>query len=268
MPELPEVETIKNELLPHIKGRRFTGVRIYDSRPLQGYGIDEFCDRLIGREVQGLERRGKYIIIQLNGGEYLLIHLRMTGSLLWNPGGEVSFVRFEFFMDNGGRLIFCDTRRFGTIHLTHHPEKIIGRLGIEPLSNDFTPQILRRLLKGHAAPIKSVMLNQGLIAGIGNMYADEALFAAGIHPQRPASSLTGTEITHLHHAIIAVLKKGIKNRGASIRNYRCPDGEPGHAHEEFAVAHRAEKQCPRCGNRIQRIVVSQRGTCFCPHCQH
>ena len=267
MPELPEVETIKNELLPQIKGRKFTGVRIHDSRPLRDAGIDEFCTRLIGRQVRGVERKGKYIIIRLDGGEHLIIHLRMTGSLLWNPRGDVPFTRVELFLDNDGRLVFTDARRFGTIQLTRHPEKITGRLGIEPLSDDFTPELLRRLLQGHAAPVKSVLLRQELIAGIGNMYADEALFAAGIHPQRPASSLTEAEVKRLHRAIIAVLRQGIRNKGASIRNYRCPDGEPGHAHEEFAVAHRAGEGCPRCGNKIERIVVGQRGTCFCPHCQ-
>ena len=267
MPELPEVETIKNDLLPHLKGRKFTGVIIHDTRPLQGITTDEFCHRLIGRKVLGVKRRGKYIMIKLDGEEYLIIHLRMTGSLLWDPVGDVPFARMEFFMDNGGRLVFTDTRRFGIIHLTHHPEKIVGRLGIEPLSDDFTPTLLHKLLQGHTVPIKSALLRQELIAGIGNMYADEALFAARIHPQRPANSLTEAEIKRLHRAIITVLKQGIRNKGASIRNYRTPDGEPGHAHEEFAVAHHAGEQCPCCGSKIERIVVSQRGTFFCPHCQ-
>ena len=267
MPELPEVETIKNGLVPHLAGRVFTGVKVHDTRPVQDLDLEEFCSRLIGREVKGLERRGKYMIIRLSDGENMVVHLRMTGALLWDPCGEEPFTRVEFYLDNGGRLVYSDVRRFGTIYLTRHPEKIVGKLGIEPLSKDFTPAILAKLLSNHPAPVKPVLLNQELIAGIGNMYADEALFAAKIHPQRPASSLTRPEIKSLHKAIIDVLEKGIRNKGASIRNYRCADGEAGRAHEEFAVAHREGSACPRCGNPVTRIVVGQRGTYYCPHCQ-
>jgi formamidopyrimidine-DNA glycosylase len=267
MPELPEVETIKNGLAPHLTGLKFTGVKIRDTRPVQEMDLDEFCARLIGREVLGLERRGKYMIIRLSEGENLIVHLRMTGALLWDPRGKEPFTRVEFHMNNGGRLVYSDVRRFGTIYLTRHPEKIVGKLGVEPLSGSFTPSALARLLHTHNAPVKSVLLNQELIAGIGNMYADEALFAAKIHPQRPASSLKQNEIKSLHQAIVEVLEKGIRNKGASIRNYRCADGEAGRAHEEFAVAHREGEKCPRCGKPIVRIVVGQRGTHFCPHCQ-
>jgi formamidopyrimidine-DNA glycosylase len=267
MPELPEVETIKNGLAPHLTGLVFTGVKIHDTRPVQDLELEEFCARLIGKEVLGLERRGKYMIIRLSGGENLIVHLRMTGALLWEPRGEEPFTRVEFSMHNGRRLVYSDVRRFGTIYLTRHPEKIVGKLGMEPLSEGFTPTVLAGLLQTHNAPVKSVLLNQELIAGIGNMYADEALFAAKIHPQRPASSLKQPEIKSLHKAIIDVLEKGIRNKGASIRNYRCADGEAGRAHEEFAVAHREGEKCPRCGNPVTRIVVGQRGTYYCPHCQ-
>lgn len=267
MPELPEVETIKNGLIPHVTGRSFTGVRIYDIRPLQDLEQEDFCNRLIGKAVEGLERRGKYMLFHLSGGESLIIHLRMTGALLWEPCDEEPFMRVEFFLSGNKRLVFSDIRRFGTIYLTSHPEKIVGKLGVEPLSRGFTPGVLSRLLQSHAAPIKSVLLNQELIAGIGNMYADEALFAARIHPRRPASSLTRLEINTLHGAIRAVLEKGIRNKGASIRNYRCADGEAGRAHEEFAVAHREGKPCPRCNKPVKRIVVGQRGTYYCSHCQ-
>jgi formamidopyrimidine-DNA glycosylase len=267
MPELPEVETIKNGLAPHLNGRTFTGVKIHDVRPVQDLDLEEFCSRLIGRKIKGLERRGKYLIIKLTGNENLIIHLRMTGALLWEPYGDEPFTRVEFYMDNGGRLVYSDVRRFGTIYLTHNPSKIIGKLGIEPLSKDFTAATLAILLKNHATPVKSVLLNQELIAGIGNMYADEALFAARIHPLRPASSLKQSEIKSLHKAIVEVLEKGIRNKGASIRNYRCADGEAGRAQEEFAVAHREGSPCPRCGTTVTRIVVGQRGTYYCPRCQ-
>lgn len=267
MPELPEVETIKNGLVPHITGLQFTGVKIYDARPIQKLKVEEFCNRLIGKTVEKLDRRGKYMIFRLSGGDNMVVHLRMTGALLWEPCHEEPFKRVEFSLSGDKRLVFSDIRRFGSVYLTHHPDKIVGKLGVEPLSHEFTPFLLGELLQSRRAPIKSVLLNQFLIAGIGNMYADEALYTAKIHPQRPASSLTRHEVTALHRAIKTVLKQGIQNKGASIRNYRCADGETGHAQEEFNVAHRGGKLCPRCNNPIQRIVVGQRGTYYCPRCQ-
>jgi formamidopyrimidine-DNA glycosylase len=267
MPELPEVETIKNALKPHLTGRTFTGVRVFDTRPVQSVHIDEFCCRLIGRKILGLDRRGKYLIIQLSGGENLVIHLRMTGSLLWNPATAEPFTRVEFFVDNGGRMVYTDVRRFGTMYIVQDTKDIVGKLGAEPLNTQFTSQYLTQVLKSRETPVKSMLLNQELIAGIGNMYADEALFHANIHPLRPACSLTPAEITSLHKSIRHVLNKGIDKLGASIRNYRHPDGGRGSAHTEFAVAHRENEPCPICKTPVERIVVGQRGTYFCPKCQ-
>ncbi|MGD0355895.1 MAG: DNA-formamidopyrimidine glycosylase [Dehalococcoidia bacterium] len=267
MPELPEVETIKNSLEPHVVGRTFTGVKIDDTRPLQNLKAGQFRRRLIGKTILSLKRRGKYMIFGLPGGEYLIIHLRMTGALLWNPEGEERFARIEFSFDDGGRLLYTDVRRFGTMYLVRDPSTITGKLGIEPLSGRFTPDYLAGILNSRPTPVKSLLLNQERIAGIGNMYADEALFHAGLHPLRPANSLDKDDIKRLHRGIQSVLKKGIRNRGASIRNYRCPDGQAGTAHEEFAVAHREGQSCPRCGGKIARIVVGQRGTYYCPNCQ-
>jgi formamidopyrimidine-DNA glycosylase len=267
MPELPEVETIKNGLVPHVTGRRIAGVRIHDSRPVKGMAPTDFAARLIGQQVTGLERRGKYLAFSLSGGEFLVIHLRMTGALLWNPSGDDPFTRAEFIFNNSGRLVYTDVRRFGTFNIVRDISEITGKLGIEPFSRLFKPELLSKTLKTHTAPVKSVILNQGLIAGIGNMYADEALFASWIHPQRPANSLNSGEILRLQGAIRSVLRKGIKNKGASIRNYRCPDGVQGKAHLEFCVAHREGDPCPRCGRPISRIVVGQRGTYYCSACQ-
>ena len=267
MPELPEVETIKNALERHLLGRTFTGVRIIDERPIQGMRPNEFARRLVGRKILGLRRRGKYLIMRLSGGLHLIIHLRMTGALLWNPKGIEPFARARFVLDNKESLIFSDIRRFGTIHLVRDPETVVSKLGMEPFSQEFTPQFMASLFQSRKSPVKSVLLDQQLMAGIGNMYADEALFQAGIHPLRAVSSLNQKEIRALHDAIQSVLKKGIKNRGASIRNYRTPDGAAGSAHKEFSVAHRKYEPCPKCGTPIERIVVAQRGTYYCPVCQ-
>lgn len=267
MPELPEVETIVNGLKPRVTGRTFTAVRVHDARPIQLAGLDDFCSGLIGRQVTDLERRGKYLVFSLSGGLNLIIHLRMTGALLWDPPGEERFTRVEFFFERGGRLVYTDVRRFGTMYLAAVAEDIVGKLGIEPLSAEFTTSRLGKLLHGRATPVKMILLNQQHIAGIGNMYADEALFAAGLHPLRPGGSLTKQEIKSLHGAIIEVLQKAIRNQGASVRDYRVADGGRGRAHEEFCVAHRRGLPCPVCGTPIERMVVGQRGTYYCPRCQ-
>ncbi|MHB8086529.1 MAG: DNA-formamidopyrimidine glycosylase [Dehalococcoidia bacterium] len=267
MPELPEVETIKNSLAPYVVGRTFTKVKIDDIRPLQNLKAGEFRRRLTGKTILSLKRRGKYIIFGLSGGENLIVHLRMTGALLWNPECEEPFARIEFSFDGGGRLLYTDVRRFGTMWMVSKVSSITGKLGIEPLSNGFTQEYLAAILDSRPTPIKSLLLNQERIAGIGNMYADEALYYARIHPLRPGNSLDASEIKHLHSGIQSVLKKGIKNKGASIRNYRCPDGQAGTAHEEFAVAHREGQPCTRCGGKVARMVVGQRGTYYCPRCQ-
>ena len=267
MPELPEVETIVNSLRSHVLGRIIAGIVIRDTRPVQRVTLEEFCQRLTGRRIEGLERRGKYIIFVLSQGENMIVHLRMTGALLWNPAGPESFSRLEFTLDDGSSLVYTDVRRFGTFNLAKNPQEIVGKLGIEPLGNKFTLPALNAYLESRSTPVKSALLNQERIAGIGNMYADEALFAAGIHPLRPSNSLNQREIAALHRSVRSVLKRAVENKGASIRNYRCPDGAAGRAHEEFAVAHRGGQPCPRCSTPVARIVVGQRGTYFCPKCQ-
>ncbi len=267
MPELPEVETIVNSLKTHVVGRTIIGIVIRDTRPIQKIAVDRFCEQLTGLRIKGLERRGKYIIFSLSHKYNLIVHLRMTGALLWNPAAPEPFSRLEFILDDRSKLVYTDVRRFGTFSLTRDAGKVVGKLGIEPLSSGFTPAALSEYLKSRKTPVKTALLNQERIAGIGNMYADEALFAAGIHPLRPSGSLKPKEIAALHGSIRAVLRKAVKNQGASIRNYRRPDGEAGRAHEEFCVAHRGGQACPRCSTQITRIVVGQRGTYLCPRCQ-
>ena len=170
-------------------------------------------------------------------------------------------------MDNGTAVHFWDPRKFGVMWLDKDESAVMAKLGPEPLDEDFTPEVLERLLHGRTAPVKPVILDQSVIAGIGNMYADEALFDAKLHPLRPAGSLTGDEIRRLHASIIKVLMKALTLKGASVRNYIRPDGQPGTAHDEFSVAHGVGKTCPDCGGPIERIVVRGRGTYLCPNCQ-
>jgi formamidopyrimidine-DNA glycosylase len=267
MPELPEVETIVNGLRPRIVGRTIAGIVTRDTRPIQQVKPEEFCERLVGRKIVRLSRRGKYIIFGLSRGENMIVHLRMTGALLWNPAGPEPFSRLEFLLDDGSRLVYTDVRRFGTFCLAKNPAEIVGKLGIEPLDSSFTQAALAEYLGARPTPVKPALLNQERIAGIGNMYADEALFAAKIHPLRPSNSLNRREIAALHRCIRSVLNRAVENQGASIRNYRRPDGAAGRAHEEFAVAHRGGRPCPRCSTPVTRIVVGQRGTYLCTRCQ-
>jgi formamidopyrimidine-DNA glycosylase len=266
MPELPEVETIKNELLPHIIGREITGVTLLWERIVRQPTVEEFCSRVIGQKIIGLGRRGKYLLFSLSSGQTLVMHLKMTGSLILDPIDD-RFTRAVFRLGDGTRLGFRDPRKFGVMWLTGDRSSVVNKLGPEPLDAAFTPEVLAQRLHHRTAPIKPVLIDQSIIAGIGNMYADEALFEAKIHPLKPAGNLSGGEIRRLHDAIIRVLRAAIGNKGASVQNYFRPSGEPGTAHFEFRVAHGTGKECPIHHVPIRRITVRGRGTYFCPKCQ-
>ena len=267
MPELPEVETIKNELSSHVIGRRFANVTVCDAKPVKQPSVEDFRRKLVGQSINLLQRRGKYLIFHLSGGNALVIHLKMTGALLLNPKQPDGYARVIFHLDNGGRLVFTDRRRLGALWLLENEQAVVGKLGPEPLDSEFTFQTLSERLHKRQAPIKAVLLDQKFIAGIGNMYADEALFAAKIHPLRKASGLSTQEIRNLHKAIVDVLQLAIDSKGASIDTYKRPDGQLGAAHDNFRVAHRGGKPCPVCRTPIQRIAVRNRGSYFCHKCQ-
>jgi formamidopyrimidine-DNA glycosylase len=270
MPELPEVETIKNELTAHIIGRKITGITLNWEGIVKKPSLAEFCSRLTGQRITGLSRRGKYLVFSLDSGQALIIHLKMTGSLLLNHDSDKpdKFIRAVLHLDNGCQIRFRDPRKFGVMWLVEDASSVVKKLGPEPLEGDFTARVLAERLAKRKAPIKPVLLDQNFVAGIGNMYADEALYDAGIHPLRPAPSLSQEEITRLHRAIRQILRAAIGNKGASVENYFRPGGELGTAHFEFRVAHGlGGKFCPRCGTPIERIVVRNRGTYFCPKCQ-
>ena len=263
MPELPEVETIKNELSPHIIGHSITSVTILDEKLVRQPSVAEFCSRLIGQKIIAVERRGKYLIFGLSSGEALIIHLKMSGSLLLKPPDR--FIRAVLHLDDGTKIYFRDPRKFGAMWLVENKNAIIAKLGPEALAAEFTPKILAQRLSRRSAPIKALLCEQSLVAGIGNMYADEALFRARIHPLRSGKSLSGAEIKRLHHAIQQILSAAIKNKGASVENYFRPDGQIGTAHFEFKVAHGRGKRCPACGTAIERIPVRNRGAISAPN---
>ncbi|MGC8817631.1 MAG: bifunctional DNA-formamidopyrimidine glycosylase/DNA-(apurinic or apyrimidinic site) lyase [Candidatus Hadarchaeum sp.] len=267
MPELPEVETIKRELTARLLGRRFSSVEVRDEKILQGISPADFRRRLIGQRIDEIGRRGKYLLFQLSGSETLVIHLRMTGALLLNPEEQERFTRIVFSFDDRTRLVFTDVRRFGVVYLVRDRLDVVGELGVEPLAAEFTPSVLAGLLKGRRAPIKAVLLDQTVIAGIGNMYADEALFLAGIHPMTPAGKLNPAQVRALHGAIRRVLARAIDSGGASVSTYRRPSGEIGMAHFDFKVAHCGGKKCPRCRAEIRRVKVRNRSSYYCPKCQ-
>jgi len=267
VPELPEVETIRVELLPWIVGQSFTQVTLLDRKLLRWPSPEEF-QQLVGQRVESLERRGKYLIFHLSSGLSLIMHLRMTGALLLNPEGSDHYARAVFHLSNDARLAFSDRRRLGAIWLGGDAGAIIGKLGPEPLAECFTAELLAKMLIKHRISIKAALIDQNIIAGIGNMYADEILFAARVHPLRRTDTLSGEEIQSLYRSIRNVLASAIGNKGASVDTYIRPGGQLGHAQFDFKVAHRKGQTCPVCHAPIQRIPVRNRGTYFCPDCQH
>jgi formamidopyrimidine-DNA glycosylase len=274
MPELPEVETVRAGLEPRLVGRRLERVEILDprlTRPVDPAGV---AAELEGERVAALDRRGKYLIVRFESGRVLLIHLRMTGQLLHangdSPLAEDAHRRAVVRLDDGSDIIYRDVRRFGTWEVLE-PEEVhpylAGRLGCEPLVRAFTSKRLAEALAGRRAPVKAVLLDQRRLAGVGNIYADEALWRAGIHPLRPAAELEADEVAALHRGIRAALRAGIARQGATLSNYRTSDGSRGLMQEEFKVYGRIGEPCERCGTPIEKIRAAGRGTWYCPLCQ-
>jgi len=269
MPELPEVETVKNELSPHVINRRITGVTLLWEGIVKEPSVDEFYAGVIGQTITGISRRGKYLSFSLSSSDTLIVHLKMTGSLIVKPAKEdpPKFTRAIIHLDNGTDIAFRDPRKFGVLRLVEDNDRIIGKLGPEPFDEDFTSHVLARILEKRKTPMKALLCEQNLIAGIGSMYADEALFATKIHPTRAGENVTHEEIEHLYQEIRRILWEAIENKGASVDTYYRPDGTKGTAHYEFKVAHRFKEPCDVCRTPIERIKVRGRGSYFCPKCQ-
>jgi formamidopyrimidine-DNA glycosylase len=274
VPELPEVETIRAQLAPALVGRRFEHVRIDDPRLVRPFEPAEVAAELEGERVAAVGRRGKYLVVEFESGRVLLIHLRMTGNLLHVRHGHAAdddpYRRAVVRLDDGSDVAYRDMRRFGT-WLLLEPDELAGylsaRLGDEPFARTFTAKALGKRLSGRRAPIKAALLDQRSLAGMGNIYADEALWWARIHPLRAAGSLDKDEVRRLHRGIRRALEVGIARQGATLSTYRTPDGRPGRMQLEFRVYGREGEPCERCGTPIEKIRTAGRGTWYCPSCQ-
>ncbi|MFL5873893.1 MAG: bifunctional DNA-formamidopyrimidine glycosylase/DNA-(apurinic or apyrimidinic site) lyase [Solirubrobacterales bacterium] len=287
MPELPEVETVVRQLEPEVEGHRIEELEVLDarwSRPVLPAKLGKLVD---GATIERLGRRGKYILMGLDGARTLVMHLRMTGNLVLREGDEVldpsegrrlyesersteeRHLRARFVLDDGRELWFTDPRRFGEAFLLADDklDERFAKLGVEPFAPEFTAAALGEMAAGRTAPLKSFLLDQSKVAGVGNIYADEALFRAELHPLSPAGSMKPEHLEALRDAIVAALEAGIEAGGSSIDDYRDGRGEKGSMQDEFLVHTREGEDCPRCGGTIVRIVVGGRSTYFCPSCQ-
>ena len=270
MPELPEVETFVRALRLPLVGRTIIGVRNDWPRHIVVPPPAELAERVAGRRIEAVDRRGKYLVFTLSDDETLIIHLKMSGHLSVVPAETPPdrYAHTVFALDDGRELRFRDTRKFGRVYLVHDPAAILGPLGPEPLAGEFTAGELAALLARRKRVLKPLLLDQTFIAGIGNIYADEALYYAGLRPTRRSDSLTDGEIVALHDAIRKVLALGIDREGASISTYVKADGEMGDMQNAVAVFRRTGQSCYTCGGPIERIVLGGRSTHFCPNCQH
>ena len=273
MPELPEVESVRRQLEPVLLGRRFERVRIDDARLVRPYEPAEVAAELGDERVAALERRGKYLIVRFESSRVLLIHLRMTGSLLHAPGGSLQddpHRRAVVTLDDGSDVAYRDVRRFGTWLLLEPGEAepyLEARVGDEPLDTLFTAVRLGERLARRRTSLKAALLDQRTLAGMGNIYVDEALWRARLNPLRAAAGLDRTELRRLHRGIRAALEHGLARQGSTLRDYRLPDGSGGSMQDEFRVYGRRDEPCDRCGTPIARTQVAGRTTWFCPTCQ-
>lgn len=276
MPELPEVETIRRQLAPLVEGRKLRTIEVLDWRWSRPLAPSELEQALTGRRVERLGRRGKYLVWSFTDDVYLAQHLRMTGAVLADPDPAQQHVSARIELSGGrsrkvGRLVVVDPRRFGTGELLLGTDALeaffAARLGLEPFDEQFTAEHLRQLAKGRTAPIKAFLLDQRKIAGVGNIYADEALFRAGVHPRRPAGRLSREQYQRLRESVIAALTAGIDAKGASIDDFRHVDGVQGSFQNQFLVHLRQGEPCGQCGTSIVKMVVGGRGTYVCETCQ-
>jgi formamidopyrimidine-DNA glycosylase len=271
MPELPEVETVRRQLAPRVEGRTLVVYLVRDERWTLPQAPAEVLGPLVGRRVEALTRRGKYLIWAFEDELFLLMHLRMTGNLLYDAEPSEPYTRAILGFDDEHAVSFVDPRRFGTAHLVAGQPALDAhldaRLGVEPFSEGFTGEHLRALARGSRAPVKAFLLDQRRIAGVGNIYADEALFRARVHPLREARRLTLAQWRLLRDTVREALQEGIDANGATIDDFRDLDGARGSFQDRFLVHRRAGEPCPVCGGPVRKILAAGRGTYVCERCQ-
>jgi len=274
MPELPEVQTYVQELKPNLLDRTIIAAQVQWPRIIAMPSAENFAQKIIGQRFTHFERRGKYMLLGLASGDTLIVHLRMTGKVrVYEADVEPDkHTHTILALDDGRRLHYHDTRKFGRLWLVDDPQTVLYKLGPEPLGADFTPEVLAQALAKRRGAIKSLLLDQAIVAGLGNIYVDEVLFASYVHPLCPGNSLTPEEIQVIHGEIQRILGQAIERGGSSLggsslQNYLRPGGEQGGYQDAHQVFRRTGQPCPRCGQAIQRIVVTQRSTHFCPQCQ-
>lgn len=273
MPELPEVEQVRQSLVPHLRGRKILSAAVYRPRMILHPSVEEFERLVAGHVFQDVERKGKYLTLVLDQGDRILVHLRMTGALLVKKDGEEEppFARMRFNLSGGATLWFTDIRVFGTMAYLAKgdpwQDKGFASLGPEPLSEEFTDAYFQDIVRKSHRPIKSLILDQRRIAGLGNIYADEGLALAGIRPTRPAYRLTVAERKRLRQAINEVIAQGLAHHGTTFRNYQDANGQMGNNQEYLRVYHRKGLPCLDCGTTLVQVKVGGRGSVYCPKCQ-
>jgi len=270
LPELPEVESVRRAIAPVLEGRRLEHVEISDIRLTRPQDPLIVASELIGERVEHVDRRGKYLVVRFASDRALLIHLRMTGSLRADALAGDPYRRALLTLDDGSDVAYRDVRRFGTWLLLEpgELEPYLGaRLGEEPLVTAFTAEGLGERLEGRRAALKAALLDQRTLAGLGNIYVDEALWYSKLHPRRLAGSLDRDELRRLHRAIRKALELGIARQGSTLTDYRLPDGSSGSMQKEFKAYGRDDEPCDRCGTPLAKTRVAGRGTWFCPRCQ-
>jgi formamidopyrimidine-DNA glycosylase len=275
VPELPEVETIVRELAPHLQGRRILNVEVDWARTIEQpqEDIDLFCATLRGLRITAVTRRAKYVLLHLAQGDTdawgaCLVHLRMSGRLVMQPTGRPEHLRVTWHLSGPRTLYFYNMRKFGRVWLTRNPEQVLSELGPEPLSASFTLPVFEERISHRRGMLKPLLLNQQFIAGLGNIYADESLFRARLHPMRKADTLDREDVRRLYEAIQATLRQAIAHHGTTFDGlFVRPDGETGRQQEGLNVYGQTDLPCTRCGTPVERITVGQRGTHFCPVCQ-
>ena len=272
MPELPEVETIKETLLPNIKGKTINAIDILLARVIKYPDEKTFAQELVNAKIKDVLRRGKYLVILLSTGKKLVIHLRLTGALIYSKDMDIpKYTCIKFVLSDNSYLYYTDVRTLGTLYLVdENSEKFIKglvTLGPEPMETVLEENYFKAGILKRTAPIKSVLLDQTFIAGLGNIYVDEALFIANIMPGRKASTLKENEIKQLYKSVIAVIKQGIKNHGTTFRDYKDGEGNKGDNQNHLFVYGKSKTPCQKCQTVLEYTKIGGRGTTFCPKCQ-